>query len=184
MSVDSRHSQRRWSLSVAPRSHSDSSVYCSCITVWGLRRRIKASWSFSILSWTLTFGFIDTWDGLVSKVYYISNLPRTLCLRDLLTLPGEKQWTSEYGIIFEEDNNTNSCIWVDIISLPRKFQRILVIWPFRTSQDPTFEAKLQRKLITWKFMKEITLCCQQLFSHPLLGNRTAWPAVQRQKRVF
>ena len=83
-----------------------------------------------------------------------------LYLQDWLTLPGQKQWTPESAIIFEEDNNTNACIWVGIISVPDQFQRLLVIRLFRTYQDPISQAKLQRKLIKMEIHRRISLCCQ------------------------
>lgn len=107
-------------------------------------------WSFSSL--VLKFKFMDNWDTLVSNVYCIyDSLASSIC--KITYSAGQKQWTPECAIIFEEGNNTNSCIRVDIISLPGKFQRILVIRPFRTSQDLIFQAKLQRKPIKMEIHK-------------------------------
>lgn len=95
---------------------------------------------------------MDNWDTLVSNVYCIyDSLAASIC--KITYSAGQKQWTPECAIIFEEGNNTNSCIRVDIISLPGKFQRILVIRPFRTSQDLIFQAKLQRKPIKMEIHK-------------------------------
>ena len=62
--------------------------------------------------------------------------------------------------ISEEDNDTNACIWAGIISVPDKFQSLLVIIPSRTYQNPISQAKLQRKLIKMEIYRRMTVCCQ------------------------
>lgn len=62
--------------------------------------------------------------------------------------------------ISEEDSDTNACIWVGIISVPDKFQSLLVIRPFRTYQNLISQTKLQRKLIKMEIHRRITVCCQ------------------------
>lgn len=62
-------------------------------------------------------------------------------------------------------------IWVYIISHLDKFQRILVIRPFKTTQNHIFQSKLWRKLIKWKLIKAITLCCPIFNGKELLGHQ-------------
>lgn len=130
-----------------------------------------ACWSLSILSLTLKFKFMDTCDILVSKVPCI-RLPSILYLQDLLILPGQKQWIPECATIFAEDSNTNSYLWVDIISLPDKFQRILVIRPLRTYKDPIFQARMQRNLIKMEIHKRNNIVLPVFNGKQLLGQQS------------
>lgn len=116
-------------------------------------------WPLSVLKLPLKFKFMATWDALVLKLYCIFGTLK-YPLQDWLTLPGQKQWTPPKCYISEEDSDTNSCIWVGIISVPDKFQSLLVIRPFRTYQNPISQAKLQRKLIKMEIHRRITVCCQ------------------------
>lgn len=100
---------------------------------------------------------MGTWDALVLKLYCIF---RTLKYPLCLTYSAwSKTMNPSKCYISEEDSDTNACIWVGIISVPDKFQSLLVIRPFRTYQNPISQAKLQRKLIKMEILR-ITVCYQ------------------------
>ena len=97
---------------------------------------------------------------MVLKLYCIFRTLKYSLFAGLTYSAWSKTMNPPKCYISEEDNDTNACIWAGIISVPDKFQSLLVIIPSRTYQNPISQAKLQRKLIKMEIYRRMTVCCQ------------------------
>lgn len=100
-------------------------------------------------------------------------------MQDLLTLPGQRHHIPICAIIFDKDNNTNTCIWVSIISVPDKFQSPWLLDPLELPRIPIFQAKLQRKLIKMEIHKRNNIVLPIFNGEKLLGQKSK----QRNKHL-
>lgn len=151
---------------------------CSCTPIWGIEGECNSLLASYILILPLKFKYMAAWDALISQVDCICN-SQAFSMCKIYSLPGQKQRVPVCAIIFDEDNNTNACIWVSIISVPDKVQSSWLLDPLELPRIPIFQAKLQRKLIKMEIHKRNNIMLPMFNGEKLLGQQSK----QRNKHL-